>query len=63
MHSEDTDAAASAQDTAAALRLTRRTLNAAVNTIVKQLSLRATSPEEVNQATKQFPGVHYGCQH
>jgi hypothetical protein len=58
MHSEDTDAAASAEDTAAALRLTCRTLRAAVNHAVKQLTMRATSSEDINQAAKRFPGVH-----
>jgi hypothetical protein len=58
MHSEDTDVAASAGDTAAALRLTCRTLRAAVNHAVKQLTMRATSSEDINQAAKRFPGVH-----
>lgn len=58
MHSEDTHAAASAQDTAAALRLTCRTLRAAINNAVKQLTMRATSSEDINQAAKRFPGVN-----
>jgi hypothetical protein len=57
IHSEDTDAAASAQDTAAALRLTCRTLRAAVNRIVKQLTMRVTSLGDISKATKRFPGV------
>ena len=58
MHSEDMDAAASAQDTAAALRLTSRTLRATVNSIVKQLSMRANSSKDIHQAAKQLSGVH-----
>ena len=58
MHSEDTDAAASAQDTAAALRLTCRVLRAAVNRVVKQLNIRVTSSEDISEAAKHFPGVH-----
>jgi hypothetical protein len=58
MHSKDTDATASAGDTAAAMRLTCRTLRTAVNHAVKQLIMRATSSEDINQAAKRFPGVH-----
>jgi hypothetical protein len=58
MHNEDKDAAASAQDTAAALRLTCRTLRAAVNHVVEQLTMRVTSSEDISEATKRFPGVH-----
>ena len=58
MHSEDTDAAASAEDTAAALRLTCRTLRAAVNGVVKQLTMRVTSSEDINEASRRFPGMH-----
>lgn len=67
MHSEDDAAAASAQDTAMALRLTCRTLRATVDGDVKQLTMRATSSEDIKQASKLFPGVHAayktGCLH
>ena len=57
MHSEDTDAAASAEDTAAALRLTCRTLRATVNGVVKQLTMRITSSEDIIEASRRFPGA------
>jgi hypothetical protein len=67
MHSEDDAAAASAQDTAMALRLTCRTLRATVDGDIKQLTMRATSSEDIKQAAKLFPGVHAayktGCLH
>ena len=67
MHSEDDAAAASAQDTAIALRLTCRTLRATVDGNIKQLTMRATSSEDIKQAAKLFPGVHAayktGCLH
>ena len=67
MHSKDDAAAASAQDTAMALRLTCRTLRAAVDGDIKQLTMRATSSENVKQAARLLPGVHAayttGCLH
>lgn len=35
-----------------------RTLRAAINNAVKQLTMRATSSEDINQAAKRFPGVN-----
>jgi hypothetical protein len=67
MHSEDDAAAASAEDTAMALRLTCRTLRATVDGDIKQLTMRATTSEDIKQAAKLFPGVHTayetGCLH
>jgi hypothetical protein len=63
MHSTDADAAASAQDTATALRLTCRTLRAAVDTNVAQLDIRASSSADIEQAAALFPGLQHalGC--
>lgn len=57
MHSEDAGAAACAEDTAAALRLTCRTLRLAVNGVVKQLTMRVILPEDINEASRRFPGA------
>jgi hypothetical protein len=57
MHSEDTATAASAEDTAAALRLTCRTLRATVDGDIKQLTMRATSPEDIDEASRRFHGA------
>jgi hypothetical protein len=56
MHSTDADAAAAAQDTATALRLTCRTLRAAVNATVAQPDIRASSSADLAQAAAHFPG-------
>ena len=58
MHSEDADVAASAENTAAALRLTCRTLRIAVNGVVKQLTMRVISPEDINKADVSLVRVH-----
>lgn len=50
-----------AEDTAAALRLTCRTLRAAVNGAVKQLTMRAASSEDINQAASRCTGLHVCC--
>ena len=67
LHSEDADVAASAQDTAAAMRLTCRSLKAAIDGGVKQLTIRAVSSEDIRQAARRFPGVQsafkMGCLH
>ena len=57
MHSTDADAAAAAQDTATALRLTCRTLRAAVDATVAQVDIRASSSAHIAQAAAQFPGL------
>ena len=57
LHSTDADAAASAQDTATALRLTCRTLKAAVDATVAQLDIRASSSADLTQAAALFPGL------
>jgi outer membrane receptor for ferrienterochelin and colicin len=57
MHSKDIDAAAAAQDTATALRLTCRTLRAAVDATVAQLDIRASSSADLTKAVTLFPGV------
>jgi hypothetical protein len=59
MHSADADAAASAQDAATALRLTCRTLRAAVDATVRQLGMRVISSRDIESAAARFPGVHY----
>ena len=59
MHSTDADAAAAAQDTATALRLTCRTLRAAVDATVAQLDIRASSSADIAQAAALFPGLQH----
>ena len=63
MHSKEADAAAAAQDTATALRLTCRTLKAAVDATVAQLDIRASSSADLAQAAALFPGLQHalGC--
>jgi hypothetical protein len=65
MHSTDADAAASAQDTATALRLSCCTLKAAVDATVAQMDIRASSSAELAQAAALFPGLQLalGCMH
>jgi hypothetical protein len=63
MHSQDADAAAAAQDTATALRLTCRTLRAAVDTTVAQLDIRASSSADIEQAAALFPGLQHALGH
>ena len=57
MHSKAADAAAAAQDAATALRLTCRTLRAAVDATVAQLDIRASSSVDIAQAAALFPGL------
>jgi hypothetical protein len=57
MHSRDADDAAYAQDTAAALRLTCRTLRAAVDANVRQLTMRAVTSLSIERAMERFPGA------
>jgi hypothetical protein len=59
MHNKDTDAAAAAQDTATALRLTCRTLRAAVDATVAQLDIRASCSADIAQAAALFPGLQH----
>ena len=59
MHSTDADAAAAAQDTAIALRLTCRTLRAVVDATVAQLDIRASSSADMKQAAAHFPGLQH----
>jgi hypothetical protein len=59
MHSEDANAAASAQDAATALRLTCRTLKAAVDATLEQLDIRASCSADIAQAAALFPGVQH----
>jgi hypothetical protein len=64
MHSKAADAAAAAQDTATALRLTCRTLKAAVDTTVAELvclDIRASSSVDIAQAAALFPGLQGLC--
>jgi hypothetical protein len=59
MHSKDATAAAAAQDTATALRLTCRTLRAAVDATVAQLDIRASCSADIAQAAALFPGLQH----
>jgi hypothetical protein len=60
MHSKVADAAAAAQDTATALRLSCRTLKAAVDATVAELTcldIRASSSADIAQAAALFSGL------
>ena len=59
MHSTHADAAAAAQDTATALRLTCRTLRAGVDATVAQVDIRASSSADIEQAAALFPGLQH----
>ena len=62
MHSKDATAASAAQDTATALRLTCRTLRAAVDATVADLTcldIRASSSVDIAQAAALFPGLQH----
>ena len=61
-HSKDATAASAAQDTAAALRLTCRTLRAAVDATVADvtcLDIRASSSVDIAQAAALSPGLQH----